>query len=202
MQPVPNVDVWGNQREVQVYEASVIYGRKVYYMKPNNINTNEIFGEVLTRDFLNANSYEMYSTRDNDTMYEGGETFGGFGFVPSYNSIQYIPIKFFKDKNITPAEGDLIYQLEDNMLFEVTKIGDKTEEYNGSVINNRLFNYKLYLKLYSLADDDFTGFNNTEAPELDKLDDTLLNNLNDTLTATINNENPVTVTNTNPFGDL
>ena len=192
-----------DQRESQVAEASRIFGKPCRYMKPNSVLENEIFGEVLSRDFLEDNSYLYYLTRDDDSSFMGnGESFSGFGFVPSYSDIVYIPVKFFNDDNIEPIEGDLIYYEIEKTLFEVTKVGTLTEAYNGDRINDRLFNYKLYLKLYSLADDEFEGFNITEAPELDDLDDVTLNNLNDSLTATLELENPITANSSNPFGEL
>jgi hypothetical protein len=202
-QPTPNsTELWGDQREYQVYEATQNYGRKIYYLKAVNVNVNDIFGEAISRDFLSTNAYEMYATRDNDTHFSGVESFGGFGLVPMYQDILFIPIKYFKDINYTPYEGDLIYYEDISMLLEIVKADTKTEDYNGDVINARRFNHKLYLKLYSPADDNFTGFN-TMIPQLETFDAIDLLNINETLTNVITTANIVKPASTsNPFGDL
>jgi len=199
----PNTqEFYFDQREQQVYESSKLFGRLVWYLKASVVTDDKIFGEAIARDFLVENAYQFYGFRDNDTQYTGMETFGGFGFVPQYNDIIYIPTLWFKDNNFEPIENDLVYYEEDNMLFEITKVNTLTEQYGGDVINNRRFTYKLYLKLYSLADDNFTGFETTDIAEIEGLDDVSLNNLNDSLIQDIANENIVDTTRENPFGDL
>ena len=69
-------------------------------------------------------------------------------------------------------------------------------------MNGRQFNRKIFLKIYSRADDDFTGFETTDHPELDELDDVDLDKLNDTLSATLQVENVKTIDSNNPFGYL
>lgn len=205
-QPKVHTEEIFNIRENQVWEAAQLVGKQVFYMKATNIDTDEIFGEVISRDFINTNMYEMWATRDNDTHFMGTEVFGGFGLIPLYSDILYIPVKFFKDidSSFEPLEGDLIYygDIEFNALFEITKVGDSTEEYEGDKINGRLFNYKIYLKQYNRADDDFTGFETTSIPEVEGLDDVDLDNLNDDLQLNISNENVKTVEPNNPFGEL
>jgi len=197
-QPKVNTEKTFDYRENQVYEAAKLFGRPMWYLRSNVIEDDKIFGEAISRDFLNENAYEFYGTRDNDTSFAGSETFGGFGFVPSYNSIIFIPVKYFKITHFDPIEGDLIY-MEDK-LFEITKVNTLTEAYEGDRINERLFNYKIYLKLYNLTDDNFDI---PDIPNIEYLDSPDLNNLNDDLTSDIENEQPIIVADqNNPFGDL
>ena len=205
-QPKVTTEEIFNLRDKQVWEVSKLHGKQVYYMQADNIETDDIWGEVVARDFLEENSYAMYATRDNDTHFTGTELFGGFGFVPNYNDILYIPTKWFTDIDVSfvPVEGDLIYygDIEFNALFEIVKVGDKTEDYEGDKVNGRLYNYKLYLKLYERADDDFTGFDATEIAELENIDDVILDSLNADLQATITLEDVKSTNASNPFGEL
>ena len=175
-----------NLRDKQVWEVSKLHGKQVYYMQADNIETDDIWGEVVARDFLEENSYAMYATRDNDIL--------------------YIPTKWFTDVDVSfvPVEGDLIYygDIEFNALFEIVKVGDKTEDYEGDKVNGRLYNYKLYLKLYDRADDDFTGFDATEIAELENIDNAVLDSLNADLQATITLEDVKSTNASNPFGEL
>lgn len=201
-QPTPATSAWGNQREYQTYEASKLFGRKIQYLQATNVDTNEIFGEAISRDFLSTKAHEMWATRDNDTHFTGAEAFGGFGLIPMYNDILYVPKKFFSDLSITPYEGDLIYYEMESMMFEVVKADTNTEDYNGDTVNSRRFNHKLFLKLYNPADDSFTGFE-VSHPAIETFDDLSLNDLNSTLTTDIDNMNAILPANQlNPFGDL
>ncbi len=201
-QPTPKTSAWGDLRELQTYEATKLFGRKIHYLRASNIDVNEIFGEAVSRDFLASNAHEMWATRDNDTHFSGVEAFGGFGLLPMYNDILFVPIKFFKDLAFIPYEGDLIYYEDQTMMFEIVKADTKTEDYNGDMVNERRFNHKLYLKLYNPADDNFTGFELT-VPELETFDASTLNDLNATLETEIDTMNVVNPANAlNPFGDL
>lgn len=202
-QPTPKTNAWGDMRENQTYEASKLFGRKVHYLQATNIDTNEIFGEAISRDFLATKTFEMWATRDNDTHFTGVESFGGFGLIPMYHDILFIPKKFFTEFAITPYEGDLIYYETESMMFEIVKVDTNTEEYKGDTVNARRFNHKLYLKLYSIADDSFTGFETTTIPEMETFDDLTLNDLNTTLTTEIETMDVATPASAlNPFGDL
>lgn len=201
-QPTPNTDLWGDHREVQVWEASKLYGRPVRYMKPTMIKENKIFGESVARNFTDANSYPMMALRDDDTHFSGTESFGGFGLIPQYNDAIHIPVKWFKDLGIDPIEGDVVYYQNEDILFEVSKVMPLTDAYAGDKINERLFNQKLFLKLYHLADDNF----NVVAPELvnlANLDDIDLNTLNDDLSDIIESLDIVRPADSaNPFAAL
>jgi hypothetical protein len=179
-QPDPTLQ-WGDIRESQVYESSKLFGRKVYYIQSEVISNDEIFQENVSRKFLDDNTYEFYSFRDNDTFFDGSDGFGGFGFIPSYSDILYIPIKWFTDNNIEPKEGDLILYDKTQLshLFEITKVDTKTEEYNGDVVNGRRFSYKIYLKLYEKADDNFNDVDFNINPETETLLDLVSDDLND-----------------------
>jgi len=202
-QPNPN-EPWGNIRYSQTYEASKLFGRKIYYCKASDIIDDKIFGEETYRKFLDENTYEMYSFRDDDTFFQGDDGFGGFGLIPTYSDIVYIPIKWFDDLNITPTEGDLILydQTQGHHLFEITKVDTSTEAYGGNVINNRRFIHKLYLKLYERSTDDFDDdFQQLE--DLDKLLDleaTQLDDISEDLRNTVDQSN--VVTKDDPFGEM
>jgi len=201
-QPSPKTEPWGDMREVQCWESSQLFGRPVKYMKPEQIKENLIFGESVARNFKDSNSYGMFAFRDDDTHFSGNESFGGFGLIPQYNDLIHIPVKWFKDASITPIEGDVVYYQNEDILFEISKVAPLNEQFDGDRINERQFNYKIYLKLYHLADDNF----NVVAPELNPLlglDDVDLNTLNDEMEGVINSLDIVEPASAgNPFGML
>ena len=194
-------DKFFDNRDIQTYEISQLYGREIYYLQATQIEENHIFGESISRDFLSENAHKMMSLRDDDTSYSGTESFGGFGMISQYNDVQHIPIKWFTDIGLEPIEGDLIYNMENQTLFEISKVGTLTDDYSGTIINNRKFVHKLFLRLYDLhTDDNFIDFDATEISELEQLDDDVLNDLN----ADLSNEvSQFTVASpSNPFGEL
>jgi len=201
-QPKPKTDPWGNMREVQCWEASKLYGRPVKYMKATIVKENQIFGESVARSFTDANSYSMMVLRDDDTHFSGTESFGGFGLIPQYNDLIHIPVKWFKDNSIEPMEGDVVYYQNEDILFEVSKVTPLNEAYEGDKINERLFNHKIYLKLYHLADDNF-NVTDPALVNLADLDDVNLNTLNDDLSDIIETLDIVRPADaSNPFGNL
>lgn len=201
-QPSKTLDAgFYTQRLNQAHEASSIVGYPIYYLQSDNIETDEIFGEATKRNFLAQNSHEMYCFRDEDTNFGGNEVFGGFGYTPTYNDIRYVPVKWFTDLSIEPIEGDLIYDQDYEILFEITKVGTLTETHTGDVINNTLINYKLFLKQYVKGNDTFDTGIDTSIDELEA--DTIIDNYNDDLTTDLENlDVRDSVTRTNPFGNL
>jgi len=201
-QPKPLTEPWGDMREVQCWESSKLFGRPIRYMKPTRVKENLIFGESIARNFTDANSFPMFTFRNDDTHFAGTESFGGFGLIPQYDDLIHIPVKWFKDINETPIEGDVVYYQNEDILFEISKVAPLNEQFEGDRINERQFNYKIYLKLYHLADDDF----NVTAPEMEPLlglDDISLDNLSDDLTEVIDTLDIVRPASTeNPFGVL
>ena len=193
-----------DMRITQSHEASKLTGYPIYYLKPNTVKDDAIFGEVISREFLESNAHPMYIFRDDDTQFGGSELFGGFGYTPTYNAVIYIPVKWFSDLGIEPIEGDVIYLQNDEILFEITKVTDRTEAHTGDIINNTLINYKLYLKHYELSDDKFTQFaDNKDLIPMDELElNSDLESLNDSLTNDITAMDIVDSTETNPFGEL
>lgn len=191
---------WADNRDNQTYEISQLYGREIYYLQATQIEENHIFGESISRDFLASKAHKMMSLRDNDTSYSGTESFGGFGLVPQYNDIQYIPVKWFTDLGIEPMEGDLIYNTENNTMFEIAKVGTLTDDYAGTIINNRKFVYKVFLRLYEMSDDNFTNFDTTPISEIGQFDAEVLNDLNADLRTEV--ESVTVATFENPFGSL
>lgn len=202
-QPTPKIDVWGNMREIQVWESSQLFGRPVKYLKPTIIKDNKIFGEVVSRDFIQANAFDMFAFRDDDTHFAGGESFGGFGFLPQYNDLVRIPVKWFSDLSIEPIEGDLIYYVNEDVLMEVTKVTPKNEAFAGDIVNERLFNHRLYLKLYNMADDSFSGLTDVSLENLSDLDDPSMLDMNEDMEEVIESLDIVRpVSPQNPFGVL
>ena len=205
-QPKVNTEEIFNIREKQVWEASRLHGKPVYYLQAESIDADIIFGEEVSRNFDESKKHEFYATRDNDTFYSGEESFGGFGFLPQYADIVYVPVKWFKDLDIEPIEGDIVmYDKSDlNTVFEISKISPLTEEYNGDIVAGRRFNYKIYLKLYQRGDDTFSSFE-TETDDtsfLEEFEEVDLDNLNDDLTTKLDIDDNVKIDSRNPFGDL
>lgn len=201
-QPSTTLDAgFFTQKLNQSHEASKLTGYPIYYLKASNLETDEIFGEATKRSFLEANAYPMFCFRDEDTNFTGTESFGGFGYTPTYNDIRYIPVKWFTDELIEPIEGDLLFDSHYNVLFEITKVGTLTDVHTGDVINNQLINYKMFLKQYAKGNDDF------EVTSIDKLTemeaDSVIDSYNDDLTTDIANlDVRDSATRQNPFGDL
>ncbi len=185
-----------DNRYNQVWEASKLIGRPCYYYQPEEVRRDDVFKEIESRKFDNSKKYDFFFTRDNETMFNGTESFGGFGYLPSYADIFYIPKKWFDDVIITPLEGDLIYDITNEMIFEVTKVNENVSEWNGDVIGGRVFNNKLYLKLYE------AGYND-DISTLTEFSDIDLENLNGDLTGVLDTLNTnVTISVDNPFGEL
>ena len=194
-QPKTETEEIFNIRYSQVWESSKLFGRECYYIQATDVETNDIFKEVTARNFESINKHTFYYTRDNDTFFNGTESFGGFGYLPMYSDIKYIAKKWFDDVDIEPLEGDLIYDVIENVLFEITKVDENISEYNGDKILDRVFNHKLYLELYK------PDYN-------DNLDnDVLYNDINQTdlnseLTTELEDEDMISIDLDNPFGLL
>lgn len=157
-QPKVNLEGHFDIRYNQVQEASKLFGYQCIYIPAVDLEENGIWREVTARKFANVVKHDFYYTKDNDTFFNGTESFGGFGFMPMYSEIKYIAKKWFDDVSIEPTEGDLIYDVIEDMIFEITKVNDNISEFNGDKIHNRIFNHKLYLELYKPDfNDDLAG---------------------------------------------
>ena len=212
-QPKVQTEEIFNIRYSQVWESSKLFGRECYYIQATDVETNDIFKEVTARNFESINKHTFYYTRDNDTFFNGTESFGGFGYLPMYSDIKYIAKKWFDDVDIEPLEGDLIYDVIENVLFEITKVDENISEYNGDKILDRVFNHKLYLELYK-PDYNDTLNNNILCEsgidcdsEIDTNNDTLFDDinqidLNNELTTDLEDEDMISIDLDNPFGLL
>ena len=149
--PKVNTEAIFDMRYDQVHEASELFGFKVYYLQASDVDTNVIFSEIERKEFTKNKAFPMFAIRDNDTMFQGTESFGGFGYVPSYHDIKYIPKKWFDVINITPIEGDLIFDTETSMMMEVSKVDENIDEFSGNKIGQRVFTHKIFLKTYDTS---------------------------------------------------
>lgn len=157
-QPKVNLERHFDLRYGQVQEASKLFGYPCIYIPAVDLEENGIWREITARKFANVVKFDFFYTKDNDTFFNGSESFGGFGFMPMYSDIKYIASKWFDDVSIKPMEGDLVYDINEDMIFEITKVNDNISEYNGDKIQNRIFNNKLYLELYKPDfNDDLAG---------------------------------------------
>jgi len=149
----PNVkhEAHFDNRYKQVEEMSKSFGSKFYYMQAIGVVVDDILNEFETKQYSNLNAHPIFAIKDNDSFLQGNESFGGFGFLPSYSKIIYIPKKSLDDLNIVPIEHDIIYDTIENSLYQVTNIDTNNDGYEGDKINNRQFNYKVYLKGYSAS---------------------------------------------------
>ena len=193
----------GNTLYYQYYEETNIMGYPIKYVQAVETENNPIFGESTARDFLSSNGFDMKSKRDDDTMYQGGEVYGGFGYTPSYSQILYIPKKYFDDLNIEPLEDDLIYDKIDNIFFQISKVNTKTEEQGNIKVNNLILAYKIYLKQYTWGYKDTFDASLTDELIDDELTLEDLENINLDLETNIDSMNILDNTKKdNIFGDL
>lgn len=150
-QPNLNLDenVLGDQIEYQHWEAMEISGYPIKFIKAVKVEENKIFNESTARSFTSANGYSMRCKRSDDSFYAGTETFGGFGYAPSYSDNMFVAVKYFKDIGLVPEEQDLIFDEVQNILFQITKVDTLLESQSSVRVNDRMFSYTIYLKHYS-----------------------------------------------------
>lgn len=177
--------VFGDQYKYQYKEHSQMSGYPIKYLKAEEVTNNKIFSESTSRDFLSENGFSFFCKRDEDSMYNGTEVYGNFGYVPSYTNVLYIATLYFEENNIEPLEGDLIFDETDDILFEITKVDTLIEAQANLRVNKTVIARKIYCKHYTYSykdnfDDDLKdelyedSINNEE---LDKLNDTLKDNI-------------------------
>ena len=202
-QPNFNTDEkpFGDMLEYGAYESIRLFGYPCTFVSAEAITDNKIFGEQTARNFLIANGHPMFFNDTEDTVYGGTELFGGFGMTPNYNKKIYIAIKEFKDIDKVPLEGDLIFDNNYDIIFEITKVDTLTEQNIGK-LNNRQFTYSIYLKHYQFDYDD--NIENLSEFDADMEDFTLedLSLTNSEVTTDVNNLGIIDSTRTNPFGTL
>lgn len=177
--------VLGEQMIYQYWEESSLFGYPVKYLQASELANNKIFSESTSREFLDNKGFSFKVKKEEDSIYNGIENYGGFGYTPSYSNIFYIATKYFDDEGIEPIEGDLVFDEIEKVLYEITKVDTKTETQLNLRINDTIFARKIYLKQYTysykddfdtdLEDELFTDDTNLE--ELDKLNDTLRDNI-------------------------
>ena len=141
--------VLGNQIEYQHWEAMELTGYPVKFIKAVEVSSNPIFNESTGRSFLLENGYTMRCKRTDDSVYAGGEVFGGFGFTPNYNDSIYIAVKYFNDIGLVPEEQDLVFDDVQNIVYQITKVDTLLEAQQSLRINDRMFSYRIYLKHYT-----------------------------------------------------
>ena len=171
----------GIQYKNQYKEHSQMSGYPIKYLKASELTNNKIFIESTSREFINTNGFSFYCKRDEDSMYNGTEIYGNFGYVPSYTNVLYIATLYFEENNIEPLEGDLIFDITDNILFEITKVDTFIEAQASLRINNTVIARKIYCKHYTYSYKD--KFDDTLEDEIydDDINNQELDKLNDTL---------------------
>lgn len=193
----------GDQMEYQNWEESELFGYPIKYIKATETEDNSIFNESTSREFISSNGYDLKYKKDDDSLYQGSEVFGGFGYTPSYSNVAYISVKYFKDLGFEPIEGDLIYDKTDDIIFEITKVDTETETQSSLRMNNRIFSRKLYLKQYSFSYKDSFDSNLEDELMSDEINLEELDKLNDSLRSDIDSEGVIDNTNVDEiFGDL
>lgn len=162
-----NEDKWFQQTKIQHWEVTQLSGYPIKFLKAIEQENNPIFNESTSRQFIASNGYPMAVNKDEDSMFSGSESFGGFGYTPSYTNIFYIPIKYFDDIAITlgepiePLEGDLIFETIEDKIYQITKVDTDTEALQSIRTNDMKFSYKVYVKQYTFSYKD-TFDTNTE----------------------------------------
>ena len=138
---------WVEDKLDQYKEEATLFGYKIKYLKAEETESNDLFQESTARSFMEENAFTMYIKKE-DNVYTGDEMFGGFGFIPSYQAIYYISVRYFEEFEIEPLEGDII-QDELGTLFEITKVDSKLDTQDNLRINDIILARKVYLKIYS-----------------------------------------------------
>lgn len=193
----------GNQYLYQYQEHTNLQGYPYKYIKAVETESNDIFNESTARDFLTTNGYSIKVKKDEDQMFSGSEVFGGFGYLPSYSNIIYIPSLTLTELNIEPLEGDLMYDEISKVLFQITKVDTLTETQLNLKINDLVLARKVYLKQYQFSYKD--NFDDTTEDELFEIETSLeeLDKLNDTLNTNIDNTDSINKNDIdNVFGDF
>ena len=177
----------GEQIKYQHKEISSLRGYALKYIQATETENNTIFSESTQREFSTLKGYDFFCLKDEDSMYTGSELYNSFGYTASYTNIFYVPILFFEEQGIEAQVGDLVFDETDNVLYEITKVGSKTESNLNIKINNTIFSVKLYLKQYQFGykdsfddelEDEFFD-EDVNLQELDKLNDTLIDDIED-----------------------
>ncbi len=167
-----------SMRKRQQKEEAQLFGYAIKYLRPTEIEEGKIFSESVARDFTLENGFSMFSKREDDSLYMGDNTFGGFGLLPQYKQILYIPVLFFEDNALSvPLEGDVILDERDNILFQISKVGELDELQPSLRINDVVLSYKVYLKeyLYSYKDKFDSSFTEGLGDDFNNQDTTNLN---------------------------
>ena len=158
-----------------VIESLKIYGQDVYYLPRTVVNESKIFGEDVPSSFNDAYKIEMYI--DNIEGFDGeGDLFTKFGVEIRDEATFVVSRRRWKEtvtrannqiNSNRPREGDLIYSIMTNKLFEITFV--EHEQPFFQLQNVPVFKCRAQLFEYSGEDMD-TG--------IEKLDVVLQNNTN------------------------
>lgn len=204
-QPDLNVkeNTLGNMIETQHWECAEIAGFPMIFMKAEYTETDGIFNEGTARSFLSSNGSIMRYLKSDTSVYAGTELFGSFGFSAGYNDKIFIPVKYFKDLNIVPEEGDLVFDDTQNIVFEITKVDTLTETQEAIRVNDRMFSYPIYLKRYSKFYKDSFDTELSDEIFTPDFNDDVLDDLNSDLKTSIDEMNVTDDTEIDEiFGDL
>lgn len=178
-------------------EACEINGYKIQYLRAQETQGDAIFQESTAREFLDSMSHDMYVKKSEDAMFSGGEFFGGFGALTSYQGIYYIPKKYFDELGFEPIEGDLIED-DRGTLFEISKVDSLLETESELRVNDMVFGRKIYVVQYKFnysddLEDDILNTSEFSAVGMDAI--------NDALELDIENEGVVDTTKDNDLFD-
>ena len=173
-----NFHIRGDVRaEQQLYENLVIeslkiYGQETYYLPRDVVNENKIFGHDVPSRFNSSYKIEMYI--DNIEGFDGeGDLFTRFGVEIRDEATFVVSRKRWNqtigmiDNEINsnrPREGDLIYSVMSNKLFEITHVEHEQPFYQ--LANIPVF--KCRAQLFEYNDEDFdTGIEKLDQIEKD-----------------------------------
>ena len=154
-----------------VIESLKIYGQDVYYLPRTVLNESKIFGEDVPSSFNDAYKIEMYI--DNIEGFDGeGDLFTKFGVEIRDEATFVVSRRRWKEtvtrannqiNSNRPREGDLIYSIMTNKLFEITFV--EHEQPFFQLQNVPVFKCRAQLFEYSGEDMD-TGIEKLD--EIDK----------------------------------
>lgn len=108
----------------QLDEICDLFGARTYYIKQEQKNFDEIFGESSNKALKDATEIHLWCDQfDEDFDNEDTALHSKFGFSLNITEATfYASSNYFNEHGITPRESDLIFYKKANKLFEISKI--------------------------------------------------------------------------------
>jgi len=194
-----NIQSEYNLYSEQTEELIDIYGLTVKYVKSDNQNLDEIFGEYSHKKLNQNDVYEVNVMPENSENFDVlGNTFSKFGFTQTETFNCYIhknQIKKFNYDDVrSQCVGDIII-LPNNKKFEITFVEHEVQGLNNMfTYSNEKNVYMFKAKLYNYNGDIKEKSNEIEEDKLQEFNFTKLDeifNVNDDNTSSNENQKEI-----------